>query len=100
MPHPSQIATGDGSGLTLAIDSDVFRPLIESLVCEAPPLTCWPPGRVSLEEKEAAASLGVPQHVLRDARLRRKLPHTRVGRTVVYTSEQLTTALSQLEANL
>ena len=57
----------------------------------------WPAGRVSLEEREAAEAVGVPYHVLRDARLRLRLPHSKVGRTVVYTAEQLRRGLDRME---
>lgn len=82
-----------------AIPIDVLRPLIEEILRSVNGLPGWPLGQIALEEKEAAACIGVKPHVLRDARLRRKLPHTQVGRTVTYTAEQLKSALDRMSAN-
>ena len=54
---------------------------------------------MALGELEAAECIGVKSHVLRDARLRLKLAHTQVGRTVTYTARQLAEALEVLAVN-
>ena len=82
-----------------AIPTDTLRPLIEEVLRSVNGLPGWPLGKVALEEKEAATCIGVKPHVLRDARLRRKLPHTQVGRTVTYTAEQLKAVLDRMSAN-
>lgn len=76
---------------------DGLRSLIQIVLESGGCVPGWPAGRVALEEREAAQCIGVQQHVLRDARLRCKLPHTRVGRTVTYTAQQLSTALKYME---
>ncbi len=45
--------------------------------------------RLAFPEAEAARSLGVKPHILRDARLRGDISGTRIGRRVVYEREQL-----------
>lgn len=47
--------------------------------------------RIGLTEREAAQALGLPYHVLRDARLQGRLPigPTRLGRKLVYSRESL-----------
>lgn len=82
-----------------AIPIDTLRSLIEEILRSVNGLSGWPLGKVALEEKEAAACIGVKPHVLRDARLRLKLPHTQVGRTITYTAEQLKLALDRLSVN-
>lgn len=83
----------------LAISIEALRPLIEEILRSVNGLPGWPLGKVALEEKEAADCIGVKPHVLRDARLRRKLPYTQVGRTITYTAEQLKLALDRMSAN-
>lgn len=84
----------------ITIPTEWLRPLVEEILKAVDGIPGWPLGRVALEEKEAAACLGVKPHVLRDARLQHKLPHTRVGRTVTYTADQLRTALDRMSVNV
>lgn len=85
--------------MSLAIPAENLRQLVESILECTGTLPGWPVGRVSLNESEAAASMGVPSHVLRDARYRLKLKHGRTGRSVLYTSEQLQAALQTMTVN-
>ncbi|SMP41688.1 hypothetical protein SAMN06265222_101632 [Neorhodopirellula lusitana] len=85
--------------ISLAISAENLRPLIESVLQCTGSLTGWPVGRVALQEAEAADCIGVPSHVLRDARLRLKLKHVRSGRSVLYTSAQLQAALQTMTVN-
>jgi len=88
------------SAFPLSIPLESFRPLIEEILGSVNDhFPGWPRGRVALEEREAAACIGVKPHVLRDARLQCKLAYTRVGRTVTYTADQLKAALDQMTVN-
>jgi len=48
-----------------------------------------PAGRLALSEAEASMSLGVPRHVLRDARRRGEVSARKVGKSYRYTREGL-----------
>tara|TARA_R110002073_G_scaffold80260_3_gene193382 strand:- start:543 stop:836 length:294 start_codon:yes stop_codon:yes gene_type:complete len=85
--------------ISLAIPAESLRQLIESVLECTGTLPGWPIGRVSLSESEAAECIGVPRHVLRDARLRLKLTHSLMGRTVLYTSAHLQAAFEVLVVN-
>ena len=85
--------------ISLAIPAESLRPLIASILGCTGTLPGWPLGRVSLQEAEAADCIGVPKHVLRDARLRLKLEHTLVGRTVLYSSRQIEAAFEVMSQN-
>lgn len=52
-------------------------------------------GRLGLTEPEAAASMGVRPHVLRDARQRGEIQARRVGKRYIYSREELTAFLNQ-----
>ena len=99
---PSSVAastapTGVGSHIHLSVPPEQLRALVREVLAASDLVPGWPAGAVSLNEGEAAKSVGVPAHVLRDARLRLRLPHSKVGRTVVYTAEQLSHALGRME---
>lgn len=79
----------------IEVDPADLRPLLETVVREIFGLLDWPPGRLALTEPEAAQTLGVPRHVLRDARLVGELHGRRVGRCVVYTRSDLVTYLDR-----
>lgn len=79
--------------------SELVRLLAEIFELASGPIAGWPRGRVSLSEQEAAESIGVPQHVLRDVRLRQKLSYTKVGRCITYRPEQLKALLDQLQCS-
>tara|TARA_R110002073_G_scaffold299268_2_gene466206 strand:+ start:7163 stop:7444 length:282 start_codon:yes stop_codon:yes gene_type:complete len=85
--------------MSLAIPAESLRPLIESVLACTGTLPGWPVGRVSLLEAEAAECIGVPRHVLRDARLRLKLEHLLMGRAVLYSPSQLQAAFEVLAVN-
>ncbi len=74
---------------TIELDPADLRPMVEVVVREIFGLLDWPAGRLALTEPEAAAAMGVPRHVLRDARLSGELHGRRVGRRVVYTRSDL-----------
>ena len=74
---------------TIQVDPADLRPMVETVVREIFGLLDWPPGRLALTEPEAAQAIGVPRHVLRDARLTGELLGRRVGRRVVYTRSDL-----------
>ena len=52
-------------------------------------------GRLAYPEAEAAALLGVPRHVLRDARLREEISGRKCGRKIVYSREALLQFVNQ-----
>lgn len=85
--------------MSLAISAESLRPLVESIIQCTGLLPGWPVGRVTLQETEAAECIGVPEHVLRDARLRLKLAHVRMGRTVLYKPSQMQAAFDALTVN-
>ena len=75
--------------MTLTIDPGELRKLVEQVVREVLGAIDWPAGRVALTEPEAAAAIGRPRHVLRDARLRGELAGRRAGKCVVYQRADL-----------
>lgn len=88
-----------GEFYMLGDHSELVRLLAEIFELASGPIAGWPRGRVSLNEHEAAESIGVPQHVLRDLRLRQKLSYTKVGRCITYRPEQLKALLDQLQCS-
>jgi hypothetical protein len=77
-----------------ASDLEGLRPLIAEVVravmAELSPQAASPGNkRLAFNEPEAAAQLGVAPHVLRDARLRGEIKHTKVGGRIMYTQQQL-----------
>lgn len=46
-------------------------------------------GRLGFPEAEAAALMGLPRHVLRDARLRGEISGRVIGKKIVYSREAL-----------
>jgi len=87
------------SSVSISIPTESLRPLVESVMESAGRVPGWPSGRVALQETEAAECIGVKSHVLRDARLRLRLPHTQIGRTISYTADQLYNAVNQMAVN-
>lgn len=85
--------------IPLAIPADALRPLIAAVLESTGNLPGWPLGRVALQEVEAAECIGVKPHVLRDARIRLRLPHSLIGRTVTYSAVQLRDALNRMSIN-
>lgn len=85
----------------MKIDFDVFdlRPMIEQVVAET--ITQLDKdraklgGRIAFSEPEAAATLGIQRHALRDARLRGEVHASRIGKRVVYARENLLALLAR-----
>jgi hypothetical protein len=46
-------------------------------------------GRIAFVEAEAAQSMGLPPHILRDARLRGEITGSRIGKRICYTRTDL-----------
>src|SRR5262245_44245317 len=84
----SPALTVTAGGLTIAINADALRPLLEAVVIDVLN-RIGTDGRIAYSETEAAALLGVARHVLRDARLDRKVRAAKVGRGVRYTRSEL-----------
>jgi hypothetical protein len=74
---------------TIQVDPAELREGLETVVHEILGLLDWPVGRLALTEPEAAQAIGVPRHVLRDARLAGELRGRRVGKRVIYTRQDL-----------
>ena len=85
--------------IPLAIPVEALRPLIAAVLESTCILPGWPLGRVALQEEEAAECIGVKPHVLRDARIRLRLPHSLIGRSVTYSADQLRGALNRMSIN-
>ena len=79
--HPT---TEPGDRLGFAIDREAFEALLERVVTRTLSAIDWPPGRIALNELEAAQALGVKRHVLRDARLTGLVGHITVGKRICY----------------
>lgn len=73
----------------LAIDPAELRELLTEVVTETLAALDFPAGRIALTEAEAAAAVGRPQHVLRDARLRGELTGSKGGKAWLYTRQGL-----------
>lgn len=85
--------------LPVNMPADALQTLISDVLQSGGLLPGWPIGKVALSEPEAAECISVKPHVLRDARLRLKLPHTLVGRSVTYSVKQLSECINLLEIN-
>ena len=85
--------------IPFAIPIESLRPVITAVLESTGILAGWPLGRVALQEVEAAECIGVKPHVLRDARIRLRLPHALIGRTVTYSADQLRTVLNRMSVN-
>ena len=57
------------------------------------------PDRIGFPESEAAELLGIPQHVLRDCRLRGEIFARKIGKRFVYSRQTLLDHLSGKEPN-
>lgn len=84
-----------------ASDIDELRPIIRAatvaILEEIKPLDARLMDRFAYTEKEAAQLLGVPQHVLRDARYRGELSGKRLGKKVMYSPDELRRFWESLE---
>ena len=80
--------------MNLRIDPDELRPLVQAVVEETlariqADQSRLPSDRLAFPEAEAAALLGLKQHVLRDARLRGEITGSLLGRRYVYSRDDL-----------
>ncbi len=80
-------------------DNNELRPLIENVVetTLARVEASRPDSRLAYTESEAASLLGIPRHVLRDARLRGEIRASLVGKRLLYTTESLRQFLAERE---
>ncbi len=54
-------------------------------------------GRLGYTEREAAALLGLPQHVLRDCRLRGEIQARKAGKRFIYSRDEILRFLAATE---
>jgi hypothetical protein len=83
--------------MQLTFDAKTLRPLIAEVVAETlsqRPEELVPSQRFAFPEAEAASLIGVPKHVLRDARLRGEISGRLCGKKMVYTRDELTRYLN------
>ena len=85
--------------MRLQFDQDELRDLVREVVTEVVTAIDWPPGRLALDDAEAAQACGVARHVLRDLRLTGKIKGRKLGRKVVYTRDDLLAILTDLDAD-
>ena len=78
-----------------------LRPIIRAatvaILDEIKPFDARLKDRIAFSEKEAAELLGVPQHVLRDARYRGEVSAKRLGKKVMYSPHELRRFWESLE---
>lgn len=83
----------------MQFDDDDLTPLIERVVTrvldqrQADDAKLG--NRLAYTEPEAAALLGMPAHVLRDARLRGEVVGSRIGKRIFYSRDQLLKLLAK-----
>ncbi len=70
----------------ITLSETCLAPLVEQIVRH---VLAGQAGRVAYTEAEAAELLGVPAHVLRDARLRGEITGKRLGKKVIYAADEL-----------
>jgi hypothetical protein len=79
--------------MQILLEESDLRPLIEKIVKETLALVDQADRhfdeRLAYTEAEAAALLGVAQHVLRDCRLRGEVSASRCGRRIMYQRSDL-----------
>jgi hypothetical protein len=75
----------------MKIDIEDLKPLIEAVTSEVlrQQEREAEDGRLGYTEAEAASTLGIAPHVLRDARLRQEIAARRVGKRYVYSRDSL-----------
>ncbi len=69
-----------------------LQPLVERVVHEVlanVPTDMQSNHRIAYPESEAVGLLGVPQHTLRDCRLRGELQGSKIGKRICYSREEL-----------
>lgn len=87
------------SPLSLTLDAEALRPLVRVIVAEVAAQLdadrAQVGGKLCYSESEAAALLGVGEHVLRDERRRGRIRASQiVGRRIRYTPADLTAYLA------
>jgi len=80
--------------MNLQLNSEDLRPIVREVVAQTlQALACsgamMDGQRLAFSEPEAAATLGVKPHVLRDARLRGEVQSTKVGGRIAYERAEL-----------
>lgn len=80
--------------MKIELDGPSLRPVIEQVVAMAleqlqAASAQLPGNRLGYPEGEAAALLGLPQHVLRDCRRRGELQAVKVGKRWIYSRDSL-----------
>ena len=86
--------------MRIEVDPEALRPLITAIAEElleqlAEVEQKLPGDRFAYPEGEAAQRLGIPQHVLRDARLRGEIHGRRVGKRILYARDTLIAFVSK-----
>lgn len=74
--------------MQLSLSADDFKPLLEQAIAAVLD-RFGDPQRIAYPENEAAKLLGVKGHVLRDARLRKEINASKIGRGFSYSREDL-----------
>ena len=74
--------------MKIHIDDDELKSLVKMAVRETIELASQDE-RLAYTEMEAAKLIGVARHVLRDERLRGRVPHGKCGKKIVYSKRQL-----------
>ena len=86
--------------MKIDLSVDDLQPLVVAIVDEALERIAksarkLPDGRLAFTEAEAAQRLGIPQHSLRDARLRGEIHGRRVGKRILYARDTLIAFVSK-----
>lgn len=82
--------------MKIEVDSADLKPVIAAAVAEAmAAASTLGTDRLGYSEAEAARSLGMPKHRLRDARLRGEITGRRVGKAVYYARDELVRFLAK-----
>ena len=88
--------------MRIELDPEDLLPLIEQVATEVLARLeadhALLAGRLGYTEAEAAATLGIPRHSLRDARLRGEIDASRIGKRVVYGVDDLKAYLRRSRA--
>ena len=82
--------------LSMRVDVGKLRPLLHQLVLEVlanVPADFQTSHRLAYPEPEAAALIGIPQHSLRDCRLRGEIQGLKIGKRICYMRDELVTFL-------
>lgn len=86
----------------LELSSDDLKPIVAEVVREVlaqadTATTRLDDRRLGFTEQQAAQALGIPQHRLRDARLRREVRAKKIGKGYVYSRDSLLKFLAETD---